>query len=227
MRHNRRVYPDPPHPMTRREAALQWLAYLVLDGLLKLKPHSRFDTFLLADGVPDTEVKRTFPLGRRLRKVPSSSTCSHENGSGTDRCLCSVTQRAAYNARAREHRDAPDNGPPAERCELRMRELIRDGGALQTGLALRDSTTCLPRGVAVWLAVLLEGTAVCAMVMPGLCPTLKEKDEFDLHRFMGTWYEVLRTPFIIEYMVKCVRFHCLDKGEENSVGLKVIGERSP
>ncbi|XP_037511020.1 lopap-like [Rhipicephalus sanguineus] len=79
----------------------------------------------------------------------------------------------------------------------------------------------------VWLAMLLEATAVCAMVMPGLCPTLKEKDEFDLHRFMGTWYEVLRTPFIIEYMVKCVRFHCLDKGEENSVGLKVLGERSP
>ncbi|XP_077556834.1 lopap-like [Haemaphysalis longicornis] len=83
------------------------------------------------------------------------------------------------------------------------------------------------RRVGSLLALLLAVTVTTAMVMPGLCPTLKEKDEFDLNRFMGTWFEILRTPFIIEYMIKCVRFHCLDKGEENSVGLKVIGERSP
>lgn len=42
------------------------------------------------------------------------------------------------------------------------------------------------------LALLLAVTVTSAMVMPGLCPTLKEKDEFDLNRvWMLYWSSVL------------------------------------
>lgn len=84
------------------------------------------------------------------------------------------------------------------------------------------------------MACLIFSVSQCSVALPfKLCNmymcfhSLFIKRTVTSLQFMGTWFEVLRTPFIIEYMVKCVRFHCLDKGEENSVGLKVLGERSP
>ncbi|KAL3210292.1 hypothetical protein MRX96_052202 [Rhipicephalus microplus] len=68
------------------------VAHRARDGLPKLKLHSRLDTFLSRYGVPDgggaTRRKVLAP-----RKAPSSSTCSHENGRGTDCCLCTGTRR--------------------------------------------------------------------------------------------------------------------------------------
>ncbi|XP_064456918.1 lopap-like [Ornithodoros turicata] len=83
-------------------------------------------------------------------------------------------------------------------------------------------------GVQTWLKVVcvLSGSIVNAMVMPGLCPSVKEKDDVDLEQFMGTWYEVLRTPFIMESFVNCVKFHYLDKGDTDNIAVRLKGERA-
>ncbi|XP_040071131.2 lopap-like [Ixodes scapularis] len=88
------------------------------------------------------------------------------------------------------------------------------------------AAAAIQAAVSTGIGVSLVVGLVSAMVMPGLCPTLKEKDEFEVNRFMGTWFEIFRTPFIVEYMVKCVRFHYLDKGEEQSVAVRLLGERT-
>lgn len=78
----------------------------------------------------------------------------------------------------------------------------------------------------LWILLVLAGTLVTAMVMPGLCPLVKEKDDVDLDKFMGTWFEVLRTPFIMEYFVNCVKFHYLDKGDADNIAVRLKGERA-
>ncbi|XP_022704691.1 uncharacterized protein LOC111269398 isoform X2 [Varroa jacobsoni] len=66
-----------------------------------------------------------------------------------------------------------------------------------------------------------------AMVMPGLCPTeIKTVDDFDHDRFMGTWYEVQRTPFLMETMIRCNKFHYQDKGDsEEGIIVYMKGNR--
>ncbi|XP_028967506.1 uncharacterized protein LOC114828261 [Galendromus occidentalis] len=59
-------------------------------------------------------------------------------------------------------------------------------------------------------------TPVFSMVMPGLCPSqLKAIEDFDHERFMGTWYEVQRTPFLMETMIRCNKFHYQEKGDSD------------
>ncbi|CAN7996078.1 unnamed protein product, partial [Ixodes hexagonus] len=103
------------------------------------------------------------------------------------------------------------------------RELLPARTAWKMGSAAAVVRTAL---VSTGIGMILVTSAVSGMVMPGLCPALKEKDEFDLNRFLGTWFEIFRTPFIVEYMVKCVKFHYLDKGEEQSVAVRLLGERN-
>ncbi|EEC09657.1 hypothetical protein IscW_ISCW008304 [Ixodes scapularis] len=96
----------------------------------------------------------------------------------------------------------------------------------RTASKMARAVAAIQAAVSTGIGVSLVVGLVSAMVMPGLCPTLKEKDEFEVNRFMGTWFEIFRTPFIVEYMVKCVRFHYLDKGEEQSVAVRLLGERT-
>ncbi|OQR74351.1 hypothetical protein BIW11_09139 [Tropilaelaps mercedesae] len=75
------------------------------------------------------------------------------------------------------------------------------------------------------IQLLVRGTE--AMVMPGLCPIeIKAIDDFDHDRFMGTWYEVQRTPFLMETMIRCNKFHYQDKGDsEEGIIVYMKGNR--
>lgn len=45
-------------------------------------------------------------------------------------------------------------------------------------------------------------------------------------QFMGTWYEVQRTPFLMETMIRCNKFHYQDKGDsEEGIIVYMKGNR--